>query len=281
MAVAAALRLGRSGYALEVDETFTEPGLDERLWVPYYLPQWSSRELAAARFDAGGGSLRLRIDADQPPWNPDADGWLRVSSLQTGVFAGPVGSPIGQHRFREDLVVREAQHNVSRYTPRYGLFELRARAIADPANMVALWMIGYEDEPEHSAEICIMEIFGRDVRPGNARVGMGLHPFGDPTIRDDFAAEAIAVDALQPHTYAAEWTPDHVAFYVDDDLVKVLHQSPDYAMQFMLNIYEFADGPGLPSPVARYPKVFVVESFRGYRPTSGPGARPPAFEAGP
>jgi hypothetical protein len=29
-----------------------------------------------------------------------------VSSLQTGVFAGPVGSAIGQHRFHPEAVVR-------------------------------------------------------------------------------------------------------------------------------------------------------------------------------
>lgn len=277
----AGARLDRGRYELEVDETFDAPDLDRRLWVPYYLPQWSSRELAAARYDVGGGSLRLRIDADQPPWNPDADGWLRVSSVQTGVFAGPVGSRVGQHRFRDGLVVREAQENVACYTPRYGLFEVRARAVADPANMVALWMIGYEDVPEHSAEICVMEIFGRDVGPSATRVGLGLRPFGDPAIRDEFAAETVAIDATAPHTYAAEWTPDHVAFYVDDGLVKIVHQSPDYAMQFMLDIYEFAEGPGLPSPADRYPKVFTVESFRGYRPVSGAGARPPAFGGEP
>jgi hypothetical protein len=45
-------------------------------------------------------------------------------------------------------------------------------------------MIGHEDEPEHSAEICICEIFGRDVAAEGAMVvGMGLHPFGDPRIR--------------------------------------------------------------------------------------------------
>ncbi len=48
-------------------------------------------------------------------------------------------------------------------------------------------------------------------------------------------------------------------------------------MQFMLDIYEFSDGPGLPSPADRYPKVFAVEWFRGYRPTVGPDSRSPAF----
>jgi len=105
-----------------------------------------------------------------------------VSSLQTGWFAGPVGSKIGQHRFNPDAVVREAQPNRRLYTSRYGLFEMRAKAIDDPRGMVALWMIGYEDQPERSAEICVCEIFGRDVGPDQAAVGMGVHPFGDPRI---------------------------------------------------------------------------------------------------
>jgi hypothetical protein len=50
-------------------------------------------------------------------------------------------------------------------------------------------------------------IFGRDARPGSAAVGMGVHPFGDPAITDEFAAEAIAIDAREFHVYAAEWTP--------------------------------------------------------------------------
>jgi hypothetical protein len=40
-------------------------------------------------------------------------------------------------------------------------------------------------------------------------------------------------------------------------------------MQFMLNVYEFASGPEPPSPAEHYPKEFVVERFRGYRPLGG------------
>jgi Glycosyl hydrolases family 16 len=189
----------------------------------------------------GGGTLRLLIESDQEPWSPEFTGNLRVSSLQTGVFAGAVGSAVGQHRFRDGVVVREAQRNVALHTPQYGLFELSARALSDPRNMVALWMIGYEDEPAHSAEICVCEIFGRDVGPLQTLVGMGVHPFGDLAIKDEFAAEAVDIDARGSHTYAAEWTPEEVAFYVDERLIKVVRQSPSYPMQFMLNIYEFAD----------------------------------------
>jgi beta-glucanase (GH16 family) len=186
-----------------------------------------------------------------------------VSSLQTGVFAGPVGSPVGQSRFRPGLMVRQAQENARLYTPRYGLFELRAKAIADPRCMVALWMIGYEDEPDRSAEICICEIFGRDMAAGRAGVGMGLHPFGDPSIRDEFSVEDLAIDARDFHVYAAEWTPGYVAFFVDHQPVKLVEQSPGYPMQFMLGIYEFPED----QPGHRYPKQFVVDYFRGYRST--------------
>jgi hypothetical protein len=263
--------VGKAGYELEFEDTFDGDALDRAHWLPYYLPQWSSREASAARYEVGGGVLRLVIEADQQPWCPEFDGETRVSSLQTGVFAGPVGSTVGQSRFTPGLVVRQAQHNARLYTPRYGLFELRAKAIDDPGCMVALWMIGYEDEPERSAEICICEIFGRDVSAERAGVGMGLRPFADPGIRDEFSVVDLAIDVRDFHLYAAEWTPEHVAFFVDHRLVKLVEQSPAYPMQFMLGIYEFPDDGQAPGVAYPYPKQFVVDYFRGYRPT---GARP-------
>jgi Glycosyl hydrolases family 16 len=209
--------------------------------------------------------LRLLIEADQEPWCPEYDGDVRVSSLQTGLFAGPVGSTVGQHRFNPESVVREAQENVRLYTPQYGRIELRASAVDDPWAMVALWLIGYEDEPNRSAEICVCEIFGRDVGPDEASVGMGVHPFGDPRIVDDFAAETLPIDACEFHVYAAEWTRDQVAFFADGKLVKTVAQSPAYPMQLMLGIYEFPPANGSERPPAAYPKAFLVDYVRGYR----------------
>jgi hypothetical protein len=257
-------------YELEFEETFDEGALDLSRWIPHYLPQWSSRERSAARYEVGGGCLRLQIAADQQPWCPELDGDVRVSSLQTGVFAGPVGSTVGQHRFDANAVVREAQRNTRLYTPQYGRIELRAKALDDVRSMVALWMIGYEDEPERSAEICVCEIFGRDVGPAHARIGMGVHPFGDPRIVDDFSALELPIDVREFHVYAAEWAPEQVAFFVDGELVKTVAQAPDYPLQLMLSIYEFPGDTDDERAAAAYPKEFVVDYVLGYRSASPP-----------
>jgi Glycosyl hydrolases family 16 len=255
----------KTGYELEFDESFDGPDLDRDRWVPYYLPHWSSRDATAARYRITDGQLRLRIDEDQPPWCPEWDGEIRVSSLQTGLFAGPLGSPVGQLHFDDGLRVREEQTEQRLYTPQYGVIETRFAAIADPRSMVALWMIGFEDEPQRSGEICIAEIFGHNMGADGAVVGMGVHPFGDPALKDDFAAEPLAIDAREMHVYMVEWTQDFVSFFVDGELVKTVWQSPSYPMQLMLATYEFPEGEfgdGVDRP---YPKEFVVDYVRGYR----------------
>jgi beta-glucanase (GH16 family) len=96
---------------------------------------------------------------------------------------------------------------------------------------------------------------------------MGVHPFGDPRLTEEWARQPIAVDATDFHVYAVEWTPAHVAFFVDDALITVVGQSPSYPMQFMLGIYAFPDGDGA-LPPASSPREFVVDWFRAYSPSA-------------
>ena len=258
----------RTGYELEVEDLFAGDRLDRGLWLPHYLPHWSSREASAARYRLGDGVLHLVVEEDQPPWCPEFDGGVRVSSLQTGAFSGPLGSAVGQHRFSPRAVVREEQDDVRLYTPRYGLVEVRARVDVGPGGMAALWLIGYEDAPERSAEICVFDVFGRDVGADGAAIGMGVHPFGDPAVTDEFERVRLPVDVRQFHDYAAEWTPDRVSFSVDGEVVKVVEQSPDYPMQVMLDVYAFPTDDGGPPP-GPWPEELVVDSFRGWRPAAG------------
>lgn len=89
------MRLAPVVTRLVLDERFDAHVLDPDRWVPHYLPQWSTPELSAARYDLGPDGLRLRVDADQPAWHVGEPG-VRVSSLQTATFSGPAGSDRGR-----------------------------------------------------------------------------------------------------------------------------------------------------------------------------------------
>lgn len=265
-------RLDRSRYELVVDERFDGRALDTARWLPHYLPQWSTPERSAARYALGGSGtdastpgLTLRIDHDQPAWSPEFDGELRVSNLQTGVRSGPAGSGSGQHPFRDGLAVRTPQQERALWLPNYGLIEVSLVPCLHPRALTALWLIGFESTPEQSGELCVVELFGRDIGPdGSGRVGVGVHPFGDPDLRDDFAQVATAIDLRDEHRYTVEWMPGAARFYLDDALIAEVDQSPAYPLQLMLNLYELPDGS--PRDPGDYPLEARVTSVRHWRP---------------
>jgi hypothetical protein len=261
--------LHRSGYETVFAEDFTDLQLDETRWVAHYLPQWTTPERSAARYDLSLGRLRLRIDADQPAWRPE-DGELRVSNLQTGVYSGPVGSSRGTHRHRPDLHVRTEQPTRRLYTPSCGLVEARLRATADPTCMLAIWLVGFEaDGPEQSGEICLAELYGDRIGPGGSSVRTGIKAHHDPAAHDDMADVSLPIDATEWHRYAAAWTATKTAFYVDDELIRTVDQGFDYPLQLMIDLFEFPTDSG--RDPAGYPKVGDVAAVRGYAPRRSDG----------
>lgn len=259
--------IDKPGYRLEFNETFSGPDIDPARWIPYYLPQWSSRALSAPRYRWDEDGFALTIEADQPPWCPEFDGAVRCSSLQTGVYAGPLGSAIGQHRFNPACVVREEQPTQRTYTPQYGYFEARIRAVRAPNTVVALWMIGFEETPEQSGEIALFEVFGDAISDAGSEVRYGIKPWGDPALTHEFYRERLAFDATRFHLYAIEWTPTRIDVYIDNHLRRTIGQSPAYPLQFMLNIYDLPGTP--PTPPSSYPKRFIIDYVRGYQPIDG------------
>ncbi len=261
--------LEKPGYRLEFHDEFDGSSLAAEQWYPYYLPHWSSKARTAVNDTFEDGHLVLQISQDQPPWCPEFDGEVRASVLQTGEFAGSVGSKFGQLRFSDALVVREAQENARLYTPQYGFFELRAKGLSTGANHVSLWMIGYEESPEQSGEIANFELVGAQAGAASSGVRFGVHPWGDPNLKEEFYEETFSIDTTRFHIYAVEWTPTHIDYYIDNLLIKTIYQSPNYPMQFMLGIYEHpfvGAWTGVYDPKAPYPKKFTVDYFRAYQP---------------
>jgi hypothetical protein len=248
-------------------DDFDAPDLDLEVWIPHYLPMWSSRAESAATYAVAESELRLTIPPEQGLWcASDHDPPLRVSGIQSGVFSGPVGSTIGQQPFRDGLVVREFQPAQSGWTPQYGPLEIRARMDLSPRSMAGAWMVGLEDEPTRCGEILIFEVFGDALAVENgaptAAVGMGVRPFRDPRLTDGFSAPRLQIDVAEFHVYAAEWQPGRVDFLVDDEHVKTLHQAPDYPMQIMIAVFDFPEKAAHGSEPEHVPQL-AVDYVRG------------------
>ena len=246
------------GHQAFVDD-FEGDDLDLSVWVPSYLPQWSSRAASAATRAVRDSCLHLTIPVDQGLWCPGDHAPLRVSGIQSGVFSGPVGSTIGQQPAHEGAVVREAQETLWGWTPRFGRLEMRARMDLTPRSMAAWWLVGLEDQPDRCGELCVVEVFGDSVTPEGAAIGTGVHPFRDPRLVDDFEAPRVAVDVREFHTYGVDWTPDGASFTVDGVVVRTVDVVPDYPMQSMVAVFDFPDRatPGDPAQAAHVPALVV------------------------
>jgi Glycosyl hydrolases family 16 len=259
-------------------DDFDGSDLDTGVWVPHYLPMWSSRAESAATYTVAGSELRLTIPPEQGLWCPEAhDPPLRVSGIQSGIFSGEAGSTIGQQPFRDGQVVREAQPAHWGWTPQYGLLEVCARMELSARSMASVWMVGLEQEPTLSGEICIFEVFGEAIESNDgapsAAVGMGLKPFRDPALTWEFEAPRMAIDVGEPHVYAADWRPGRVDFLIDGRLVRTVHKAPSYPMQMMVAVFDFP-GTAAASSESDHVPEFALDYVRGGpspAPVSPPG----------
>lgn len=232
--------------------------LDESIWTASYLPAWSSRAEAAATYRTGAG-LELSIPPNQSLWCADLHPIpLRVSAVQSANRYGTVGSTDAPQPFLPNQRVREQQATVMGFVPHYGKIAVTCSARLTARSMFSAWMVGLEDRPERSGEICLMEVFGNTLGEGSAMIGQGIHPFRDPSLVDDFTVQAVELNVAEPQTYWVDWRPGYVEFGIDGRTTRISEQGPDYPMMLILGLFDFpgtsdiADGGG-ESPVVAGP----------------------------
>ena len=153
-----------------------------------------------------------------------------------------MGSTLGQQPFRDGQVVREEQPRFEGHLQAGGHVGIRCRMSLSPRSMASLWMVGFEDRPERCGEICVVEVFGKDLEPGrSAEVGMGFKAFRDPDLAQDFAAPRLPVDVADWHTYAVDWDADEAVFTLDGAEVRRCPRPPAYPLQLMLAVFDFPE----------------------------------------
>ncbi len=245
-------------------DTFSDDKIDETKWLPQYLPHWTTPGLAKPRYHFEEGNLILRLDVDQDAWCPEHDGDVKCSSIQTGHFSGGLGTARGQLRFSKNLRVQTALPKSELFLPLHGYFEVRAKAKIASNNMVAFWMMGFEELPENSGEITVMEIFGKNCTAQATRFGHGVKQATDPRLLTEYHDDLLNFDVADWHTYGVEWTKSGTDHFIDGNHLCHINHAPQYPLQFMLGIYEL---PNEPKPHVKQTATFTIDYVKAYSPS--------------
>jgi hypothetical protein len=253
--------LVKPGYTLDFSEEFTGTTLDTSKWLPNYLPHWvPAADIAdtAARYTISNGTIKLRVDQDQPPWNPDQDGTVVSSAIQTF-------NQNNWHKFNSSAVNRNNLPTFNGYSTKYGYVEVRAKnSNAGGVGHQALWLVGTNTTGGQS-EIDMIETFFST--PNSWRIA--AYGWGDPNFLGSWSLDTVPVSGsptTEFHIYAMDWTPTQLRFYYDGQLVKTLNDAPNTAMGIIMNIYTGA-GSGQPNSV--WPKQWEVDYLRVYKDNAG------------
>ncbi|MCK8488724.1 family 16 glycosylhydrolase [Paenibacillus sp. MBLB2552] len=247
--------IDKPGWVLTKHDEFNGTTLDTSLWVTRYLGFRTSTDRGNADYDFKDGSIVLRVTDRTPTYYSSGDP-MKVSSLQTAQGDFHQGSYTKHHN----------EPYASKFSQKYGYFEIRAKGQADRSGHSAFWL--NTDDPsiypqstrntKNQLEIDVFENFRRNqyrfnlYNPMNAGIGNtngGTYSF-------DFSADF--------HIYAMEWSPEYVKYYVDNQLVKQLDASNlvDKPMFVYLSLYVNTWG-GDSSPT--YPAEFTIDYFRAYQ----------------
>jgi len=247
--------LEKPGWVLTRNDEFNGTTLDESLWIPRYLGFRTSQDRGNADYYFKNGSLVLRVTESMPTYYSSGDA-MKVSSIQTA-----------QGDFHQASYTKN--HNepyVSKFSQKYGYFEIRAKGQADRSGHSAFWF--NTDDPSiyqqatrnttQHLEIDGFENFKRNQYRFNLYnpANHGIGNTGGGTYQFDFSSEF--------HIYAVEWSPEFVKYYVDNQLVKQVSSTNivDKPMFVYLSLYVNTWG-GDSSPT--YPAEFEIDYFRAYQ----------------
>ncbi len=163
-----------------------------------------------------------------------------------------------------------------KFTQAYGRFEARIRIPFGQGIWPAFWMLGDNIDTAHwpnCGEIDIMENIGREPSAvhgtfhgpgysGGKGIGAAYTLTGGRKFSDDF------------HTFALEWEPNVMRFYVDGKLYQTRTPADlpggaawvfDRPFFIILNVAVGGDWPGNPDATTVFPQRMLVDYVRVYR----------------
>ena len=241
-------------YRQILNEDFNN-NLDKNIWTNRYLVTWTDKEyLSEANYKIENSCLSLIIDKDSNPWNPNNDGDLRISGIQTGELDG-------LHK------LTPIYRNIDKFLgfiAQYGYFEIKAKMFPGSGTHCAWWMVGLQDKNNQRYEIDIFENFGKDPTTIQT-VG---HKWSDNATAIPAKAYDTGINLSDDfHIYGFEWTDTEMVFYFDGVEYHRGNVSLSYPLITILSCYESRKGnwTGAFDNSIPYPKEFKIDYFKAYK----------------
>ncbi|MDX2119337.1 MAG: family 16 glycosylhydrolase [Planctomycetota bacterium] len=146
-----------------------------------------------------------------------------------------------------------------KFSQKYGRFEARAMLPKTQGIWPAFWMLPASGG--WPPEIDIMELLGHEPNKVYMSNHWGVYPNNShqttPYTGPDFSAAY--------HTFAVEWDPGRLLFYVDD-VLRATHVNsvPAEPFYIILNTAVGGDWPGYPNGTTVFPQFYRVDYVRAY-----------------
>ncbi|HLM56452.1 MAG TPA: glycoside hydrolase family 16 protein [Pyrinomonadaceae bacterium] len=238
-------------------------------------PAGAAVDSAKWGFDVGGGGwgnreLEYYTDSTRNA-STDGAGNLRIVAIKETLARKAARCWYGQCQYTSARLLTKG-----RFQQTYGRFEARLKIPYGQGIWPAFWMLGANIDPAGwpaCGEIDIMENIGREPAvvhgtlhgPGySGAAGVGA-PYSLTTgqrFADDF------------HTFAVEWEPGAIRWYVDNQLYQTRTSADlpagsawvfDHPFFMILNVAVGGNWPGSPDATTTFPQTMLVDYVRVYR----------------
>ncbi len=284
----------KSGWQLVWSDEFDGEAIDRTKW-DFDLGN-GFFDYASHTWIAGWGNEELQYYTDAAANASVKDSVLTISARKEALHGCGYTSARMKTRLRDGTPL---------FTTLYGRIEFRAKVPWGKGLWPALWMLPQDDLYggwPASGEIDLMEIVGDKPH----EVLNSIH-FGSPgtdarqliTHVHKFPGDSTVADW---HTYAVEWEPGEIRFYVDDVRTSTcdhwwscsvtkeggkgvvarhaadLNAWPapfDKPFYLVMNVAVGGNFPGLPNPETRFPAELVIDYVRVYEKVGGYGIAKP------
>ncbi len=265
----------KSGYTLDWSDEFDGTDLDQDKWLTQYFPHATLGTVGKnAKYEVKNGKLSMILDQDTKSFSHDNDDGMKVSSIQT--YEKDHLHPVAQQAPGQHVDTFDG------YSTQYGYFEMRCKAPScGGGGAIAWWLIGIEDDERieidgdgnetrvtnHCGEIDIIENILD--QPNFQR--FNVIPHTDSNLYSTNLRQTIQGDFVNEwHTYALDWTPEYLDFYIDGVKYKHIDASPQYEMCVFISMYMVTNPDSVPNYAWGYandvyPKTWDIDYMRVYK----------------